>query len=89
LKDIYQSKRVEPFVEVRIEGLSQEPLVTEMSEGSQPEWNELLTFIMRGENGGKFKKDDLLNNRIMIYISIFDRELIIFKDDSSQSEYKL
>lgn len=54
---------------------------TNVAEGDYPEWNEVLNFPLKAENGKKFTKDELINSKTMIYVSLFDREIIPFKDD--------
>ena len=74
IKDLYKIARVETFVEIRIvyhEGFSQ-TLQTNIAEGDFPEWNEVLAFPLVAENMKKFTKEELLNSKAMLYISLFD-----------------
>ena len=83
MKDLYRIARVETFVEVRIvyNEFFTEVKTTNIAEGDFPEWNELLNFNLIAENGKKFTKDELVNSKTMIYISLFDREITPYKED--------
>jgi hypothetical protein len=71
---LYRIARVETFVEVRIvyNELYTEVQHTNIAEGDFPEWNEVLNFNLIAENAKKFTKDELLNSKTVIYISLFD-----------------
>lgn len=73
-KDLYRIKRVETFVEVRIvyNEYYTEVKTTNVAEGDFPEWNEVLNFPLIAENGKKFTKDELMNSKTMLYVSLFD-----------------
>lgn len=96
LEGIYKMKRVETFVEVRIVYNEVFTIVksTNVAEGDSPDWNELLTFPLKAENGKRFTREELVNSKTMIYISIFDQVVRYFKEDefssmwSSQVEYR-
>lgn len=89
-KDLYRITRVETFVEVRIvyNELYTQVKQTNVAEGDYPEWNEVLTFPLKAENGRKFTKDELVNSKTMIYVSLFDRE-IIHEDDYTYGAIKM
>lgn len=74
MKDLYKIARVETFVEVRVvyNDLYTEVKHTNIAEGDYPEWNEILNFSLMAENSKKFTKDELLNSKTMIYLSLFD-----------------
>jgi hypothetical protein len=74
---MYRIARVETFVEVRIVYHEKytEVLRTNKAEGDFPEWNEVLNFSLKAENGKRFSKEELINSKAMIYISIFDEEI--------------
>lgn len=74
MKDLYKISRVETFVEVRIvyNDLYTEVKHTNIAEGDFPEWNEVLNFNLISENGKKFTKEELLNSKTIIYVSLFD-----------------
>jgi hypothetical protein len=79
LKSLYRTSRVESLVEVRIvynEEYS-EIQVTNIAEGDFPEWNEILAFPLVALNGKRFTKTELISTRSMIYVTLFDREIII------------
>ena len=73
-KDLYRVARVETFVEVRIvyHDMYTEVQYTNIAEGDFPEWNEVLNFNLISENRKRFSKEELLNSKTMIYISLFD-----------------
>jgi len=77
---LYKTQRVEPLVEVRIvynEDYSEVKL-TNIAEGDFPEWNEILEFPLKALNKKRFTKQELINTKSMIYITLFDRELSMF-----------
>lgn len=79
MRSLYRTARVEALVEVRIvynEEYS-EVKVTNIAEGDFPEWNEILEFPLIALNKKKFTKLELINTKSMIYITLFDREIII------------
>jgi hypothetical protein len=47
-------------------------LQTNIAEGDFPEWNEVLSFPLKAENGRKFTKEELINSKATLYISLFD-----------------
>lgn len=74
MKDLYKITRVETFVEIRVvyhEGFTHK-LQTNIAEGESPEWNEVLSFNLVAENGKRFTKEELINSKTMLYISLFD-----------------
>lgn len=78
LRSIYRIQRVEPMVEVRIvynEDYS-EVKVTNCAEGDFPEWNEILEFKLKSMNQKRFTRQELINTKSMIYITLFDVETI-------------
>ena len=91
-KDLYRIKRVETFVEVRIvyNEYYTEVKTTNVAEGDFPEWNEVLNFPLIAENGKKFTKDELVNSKTMIYISLFDQEITPYtEDDYNEAAIKM
>jgi hypothetical protein len=77
LKNIYRTQRVEPIVEVRIvynEEYSEVKL-TNIAEGDFPEWNEILEFPLLAMNKRRFTRQELINSKSMIYVTLFDREI--------------
>lgn len=79
LKSLYRTQRVEPAVEVRIvynEEYSEVKL-TNISEGDFPEWNEILEFPLLALNKRKFTRQELINSKSMIYVTLFDREIVV------------
>ena len=65
------------MVEVRIvyNDLYQVVEVTNIAEGDFPEWNQILEFPLRALNQKRFTKQELINTRAMIYITLFDIEI--------------
>jgi hypothetical protein len=91
LKGLYNIKRVETLVEVRLvyhEGYTFTQH-TNIAEGDFPEWNELLAFPLIAENGKRFTKEELINSKAMFYISLFDREITPYKEDDYNAGYKM
>jgi len=89
LKSLYRTSRVESLVEVRIvynEEYS-EIQVTNIAEGDFPEWNEILAFPLVALNGKRFTKQELVNTRSMVYITLFDRETIISNTGHMEIEH--
>jgi hypothetical protein len=75
---LYKTARVETLVEVRLvynEDYS-EVKQTYVAEGDFPEWNEVLNFPLKALNGKRFTKQELVANKSMIYVTLFDREFI-------------
>lgn len=87
MKDLYRIARVETFVEVRIvyNELYTEVKTTNIAEGDFPEWNEVLNFSLISENKKKFTKEELINSKSILYVSIFDREITPYKEDEFSS----
>lgn len=52
--------------------------LTNIAEGDFPEWNEILEFPLKALNKRKFTKQELVNSKTMIYITLFDRELVMY-----------
>ena len=46
---------------------------TARAEGQCPEWNEMLEFTLKAAKGKYFTRGELEENRMMIYITVFDR----------------
>jgi len=76
-KQLYFLKQVEPYVEVRLvdpDGKAPEQKhETARAEGQCPEWNEMLEFTLKAAKGKYFTRGELEENRMMIYITVFDR----------------
>ena len=51
--------------------------VTNIAEGDFPEWNEILAFPLFALNGKRLTKQELISTKTMIYVTLFDREIII------------
>jgi len=49
---------------------------TSRAEGQCPEWNEMLEFTLKAAKGKYFTRKELEDNRMMIYITLFDRFII-------------
>lgn len=83
MKDLYRIARVETFVEVRIvyNELYTEVKHTNIAEGDFPEWNEVLNFNLIAENARRFTKEELVNTKAIIYLSLFDQEITPYKED--------
>ena len=79
MKSLYRTARVESLVEVRIvyNEFESEIKVTNIAEGDFPEWNEILAFPFFAANGKRFTKPELVSTKTMIYVTLFDREIII------------
>ncbi len=91
IKDLYRITRVETFVEIRIvyhEGYTH-TLHTNIADGDFPEWNEVLSFPLQAENGKRFTKEELINSKTMLYISLFDQEITPYKEDDYNSVIKM
>jgi coiled-coil and C2 domain-containing protein 2A len=52
--------------------------LTNIAEGDFPEWNEILEFPLKALNKKRFTKQELMNTKTMIYITLFDRELSMY-----------
>jgi hypothetical protein len=66
------------MVEVRIvynEDYS-EVKVTNCAEGDFPEWNEILEFNLKSMSEKRFTRQELINTKSMIYITLFDVETV-------------
>ena len=87
MKDLYRIARVETFVEVRIvyHDYYTEVKTTNIAEGDFPEWNEVLSFSLESLNKKKFTKEELVNSKTMLYISLFDREITPYREDEFSS----
>jgi hypothetical protein len=51
--------------------------LTNISEGDFPEWNEILEFPLQALNKRKFTRQELINSKSMIYVTLFDREVTV------------
>jgi hypothetical protein len=49
---------------------------TMCSEGDFPEWNEILEFPLKALNQKRFTRQELLNSKTMIYVTLFDAEIV-------------
>lgn len=74
VRDYYRVARVETFVEIRIvyNDYYTEVKVTNIAEGDFPEWNDVLSFPLLAENNKKFTREELVNSKTIIYVSLFD-----------------
>jgi len=63
--------------------------LTNNSEGDFPEWNEILEFPLRPLNRRRFTKQELVNSKSMIYITLFDREISISNSGRVEVEQNL
>ena len=88
LRQLYKTQRVEPLVEVRIVYNEEwsEVKLTNIAEGDFPEWNEILEFPLKALNKRKFTKQELINTKAMIYITLFDRELSVLNSGRIEIE---
>jgi len=78
-KKLYFVPQVEPYIEVRLvdpETGYEQIDRTECAEGQCPEWNQMLEFALKATKGKFFTQGELEQNRMMIYITLFDREAI-------------
>lgn len=48
---------------------------TMCSEGDFPEWNEILEFPLKALNQKRFTRQELINSKTMIYVTLFDAEI--------------
>jgi len=49
--------------------------LTNIAEGDFPEWNEILEFPLKALNKRRFTKQELINTKAIIFITLFDREI--------------
>ncbi len=56
--------------------------VTNIAEGDFPEWNEILEFPLTALNNKRFTKQELINTKSMVYVTLFDREMIFYNNFS-------
>lgn len=88
MKNLYRTQRVEPIVEVRIvynEEYSEVKL-TNIAEGDFPEWNEILEFPLMAINKRRFTRQELINSKSMIYVTLFDREISVMNSGRIEIE---
>ena len=60
--------------------------LTNIAEGDTPEWNEILEFPLKALNRRRFTKQELINTKSMIYITLFDREINILNTGKIEVE---
>ena len=65
------------MVEVRVVYNDEIEIVktTMCAEGDFPEWNEILEFPLKALNQKRFTRQELLNSKTMIYVTLFDAEI--------------
>jgi hypothetical protein len=59
---------------------------TSAAEGQCPEWNEMLEFTLKAAKGKFFTRTELEQNRMMIYITLFDK-VIHHEDQKSKNRF--
>ena len=66
------------MVEVRVVYNDEYEVVrkTMCADGDFPEWNEILEFPLKALNDKRFTRQELLNTKTMIYITLFDEEMV-------------
>jgi hypothetical protein len=74
-KKLYFLKQVETFLEIKLvdpETGFEKIQRTSVSEGQNPEWNELLEFALTAKNKVNFTKEELEQSKMMVFFTLFD-----------------
>ena len=77
-QDLYRLKQVETFLEIRVhdpETGKEQVQKTSVSEGQNPEWNEMLDFVLNAKNNIAFTKNELEQSKVIVYFTLFDQEV--------------